>query len=213
MTSNERLELSWRTYTLNKGFIGPEIYQVVKDAYTAAWYAGVAEPRSSVETTAPLALLQAAWNKYGRHLHDCQRYGEHQCTCGFVETCIALRSSVEPAPELSASEAASFDKTLARSPRRVETSERPLTNCRHCDNGTTVTADGFHRISVRCTEYPNEGSSEKATTEPLWLTKEQMREVTRLVNPAITNTQFEAIWAEGILARYIRKMGKPMETE
>jgi len=40
-----------------------------------------------------------------------------------------------------------------------------------------------------------------------------MREVTRLVNPAITNTQFEAIWAEGILARYIRKMGKPMETE
>lgn len=78
----------------------------------------------------------------------------------------ALRSAVEPARELSASEAESFDKTLARSPRRVETSERPLTNCRHCDNGTTVTADGFHRISVRCTEYPNEGSSEKVT-QPL----------------------------------------------
>ena len=40
-------------------------------------------------------LLQSAWLKYGRHLHDCQRRGEHQCTCGFVETCMALGN---PAP-------------------------------------------------------------------------------------------------------------------
>jgi hypothetical protein len=50
----------------------------------------VPHPCFAPETNAD--LLQAAWLKYGRHSHDCQRYGEHQCTCGFVETCIALRS-------------------------------------------------------------------------------------------------------------------------
>ena len=38
----------------------------------------------------PNALLEAAWRKYGRHAPECQRYGAHQCTCGFVETCFAL---------------------------------------------------------------------------------------------------------------------------
>lgn len=34
--------------------------------------------------------------------------------------------------------------------------------------------------------------------KPLWLNQQQMREVARLCNPAITDAQFKAMWAERV---------------
>jgi len=38
--------------------------------------------------------------------------------------------------------------------------------CKHCDNGSAVSAEGFHKINVRCTEYPNEAPPQQETVVP-----------------------------------------------
>lgn len=50
-------------------------------------------------TAEPRASLQDAWNKYGRHLSSCQRYGRLQCTCGFAETSQELEVKAAPTKE------------------------------------------------------------------------------------------------------------------
>lgn len=51
--------------------------------------------RGSRTSKTRLSLLEDAWLKYGRHGVDCQRYGPHQCTCGFVETWAELERATD----------------------------------------------------------------------------------------------------------------------
>lgn len=90
-----------------------------------------------------------------------------------AEVLLAARSSVEPPRELSASEAASFDKTLARSPRRVvepsaprwrhdwETLPGPSYRCRRC---TTTCLDAH--TALLCVVEPKATLGIKVVVDP-----------------------------------------------
>jgi len=43
--------------------------------------------------------------------------------------------------------------------RALLTQETPPSQCKYCDNGSAVTADGFHKVYKRCSEYPHENDS------------------------------------------------------
>lgn len=131
-TVSQQLELAVDTYRLNKGH-GP----YTADAFRAGWYAAAAvyagSAVSAVETTAspwkrmcdekPLRDGRPIWWDYGNGgkpiLTKAMDFSREDG--GFWAEVFPPppRSPVELTRELSPSEAASFDKVLARSPRRL----------------------------------------------------------------------------------------------
>jgi hypothetical protein len=46
--------------------------------------------------------LQQTLLKYGRHTHDCQMYGLHQCTCGWMGEYLNLGNAIRAASQSDA---------------------------------------------------------------------------------------------------------------